>query len=314
VVLAGDGQIAATATVTLNGTVQPCFLDLAGHKAVLARAIVDGRARILTGPGGRLTARQVLVDGRKIAAGTHRAPQAWLEGNGAVTIDPRVDVKGYVLNPNAEIGPDNVANMTGDTVFGWVTGTCAIDLITNGHTVTIDSGEGNALCYMGTISGTGNVVLLSGPSRNNLKDMPLRLGGDKPNTTTGKFMAAKGRVQLEKPDGVDAISGDVVVGGQGFNDCLHWIRSNQIKDTATVTLLDSGNSGGAYLSLNGCNETVAALVMAAHTTVKTDSPEGRSGVLTVKSLTVNSVRKPAGAYTAATEKWIEGNGKVVVAP
>ena len=108
-------------------------------------------------------------------------------------------------------------------------------------------------------------------------------------------MAAKGRVQLEKPDGVDAISGDVVVGGQGFNDCLHWIRSNQIKDTATVTLLDSGNSGGAYLSLNGCNETVAALVMAAHTTVKTDSPEGRSGVLTVKSLTVNSVRKPAGA-------------------
>jgi len=56
---------------------------------------------------------------------------------------------------------------------------------------------------------------------------------------------------------------------------------------------------------------VAALVMAAHTTVKTDSPEGRSGVLTVKSLTVNSVRKPAGAYTAATENWIEGNGKVV---
>jgi hypothetical protein len=119
---------------------------------------------------------------------------------------------------------------------------------------------------------------------------------------------------LEKPDGVDAISGDVLVGGQGFNDCLHWINSNQIKDTATITLLDAGNNGAASLSLNGCSETVAALTMAANTKVKTDSPDGHSGVLIVKALTINNIAKPAGTYTSAAGPWIEGNGSIIVAP
>jgi hypothetical protein len=113
---------------------------------------------------------------------------------------------------------------------------------------------------------------------------------------------------------VDSISGNVVVGGQGFNDCLHWLNSDQIKDSSTITLLDAGNNGAAYLSLNGCGETVAALVMAANTTVRTDSPDGKSGVLTVKALTVNNVKQPAGSYTAATAKWLDGKGRVVVTP
>jgi len=150
------------------------------------------------------------------------------------------------------------------------------------------------------------------PSSSHLKNEPLRLAGTKPNTSTGKFFVRTGRVQMEKPDGVDAISGDIFVGGQGFNDCLHWAASNQIKDSATITVLSAGNNGAAYLSLNGCSEAVAALVLAANTTVKTDSANGKSGVLTVKSLTVNQVKMPPGTYTAATEKWMDGNGKVVV--
>jgi len=314
VLLAGDGQFSPKSTVTLSGKAQPCFLDLAGHKTALATVHIEGQAKIRSGNGGQLAVKQVIVDGKKIPAGTHKAPQPWLEGSGTVTIDPRVDIKGRYGNPNDEIGSGNIGNMTADTGFWVGVGTCDIDLITNGHRITFDSGDGNALCYMGSISGTGDVELLMGPSYTGFKDAPLRLAGDKPNTTTGKFIARKGRVQLEKSDGVDAISGDVFVGGQGFNDCLHWINSNQIKDSATITLLNAGNSGAAYLSLNGCSETVAALVLAANTTVKTDSPEGKSGVLRVKSLTVNDVKKPAGTYTAATEKWLDGKGKVVVAP
>jgi hypothetical protein len=208
----------------------------------------------------------------------------------------------------------NIGNMVADTAFVVNVGTCDIDLVTNGHAITFDSGDGNPLCYMGSISGTGEVVLLMGPSRNGFKDAPLRLAGTKSNTTTGKFIARKGRVQLEKPDGVDAISGDVLVGGQGFNDCLHWINSNQIINTATITLLNAGNSGAAYLSLNGCTETVATLIMAPYTTVKTDSADGKSGALTVKTLMVNNIKKPAGSYTTATEKWIDGKGRVIVAP
>jgi len=237
-----------------------------------------------------------------------------LDGGGSVTIDPLVNVKGRYGNPNLEIGAGNIANLTDDTGFWVGVGTCDIDIVTNGHTITFDSGDGNALCYMGSISGSGDVALLMGPSYTGFKDAPLRLAGTKPNTTTGKFIARKGRVQLEKPDGVDAISGDVVVGGQGFNDCLHWANSNQINDSASITLLNAGNSGAAYLSLNGCSETAAALTMAANTSVKTDSPDGRSGTLTVRSLTVNGAKKPVGTYTAATEKWIEGKGKIVVAP
>jgi hexosaminidase len=314
VILAGDGQIAPFATVTLDGKAQPCFLDLAGHKAALAKVMVDGQAKIRTGSGGHLAVKQLIVYGKKIATGSHKAPQPWLEGSGSVTIDPRVNVKGRYGDPTGQIGSGNIGNMTGDTEFWVGVGTCDIDLVSNGHTITFDSGDGNPLCYLGTISGTGDVVLLMGPSYTGYKDAPLRLAGDNPNTTTGKFLARKGRVQLEKPDGVDAISGDVVVGGQGFNDCLHWIHSNQIKDTATITLINAGNNGAAYLSLNGCSETVAALVMAGNTTIKTDSAEGHSGVLTVKALSVNNVKKPAGTYTAAAEKWINGKGKVVVAP
>jgi len=314
VVLGNDGQFAPAATITLNGKSQPCCLDLAGHKTEVATLRVDGQAKIRTGNGGQLTVKQLIVDGAKIAAGTHKAPQPWLDGSGSVTIDPRIDVKGEYVVPNKEIGAGNCANLTADTKFGWQTGNCDIDVVTNGHSITIDSGAGNALCYTGSISGSGDVALLMAPSSSNLKNEPLRLAGTKPNTSTGKFFVRMGRVQMEKPDGVDAISGDVIVGGQGFNDCLHWANSNQIKDSATLTVLNAGNSGAAYLSLNGCSETAAALTMAANTSVKTDSPDGKSGTLTVKSLTVNQAKKSAGTYTAATEKWIEGKGKVVVTP
>jgi hypothetical protein len=52
------------------------------------------------------------------------------------------------------------------------------------------------------------------------KDAPLPISGDRPNTATGKFLVRKGRMQLKKPKGVGAISGNVIVGGQGFDDCL----------------------------------------------------------------------------------------------
>jgi hypothetical protein len=127
-------------------------------------------------------------------------------------------------------------------------------------------------------------------------------------------LRAKGRVQLERPRGVDAISGDVIVGGQGLNDCLFWKQSDQLKDSVNITLLDAGNNGAAYLDLNGCSETAASLTMTSHNRVKTASAEGGSGVLIVKSLTIDGVKVPAGTYTAATAAWIEGKGKVIVRP
>jgi hypothetical protein len=212
------------------------------------------------------------------------------------------------------IGAGNVGNLTGDTTIAYPSSGGDFDIATNGHTLTLDSGNGNAFGYSGSITGTGNVEFFMGPTYTGFRDAPLRLSGTKPNTTSGKFLVKKGRVQLEKPEGVVAISGDVVVGGQGFNDCLFWKNSRQLKDTVHITLLDAGNSGAAYLHLNGCREKAARLTMTANNKVLTDSPEGTSGVLTVKALTIGGVVKPAGTYSAATEKWIEGKGNVIVQP
>jgi hypothetical protein len=158
------------------------------------------------------------------------------------------------------------------------------------------------------------VEFFMGPSHTGFKDAPLVLGGDRPNTASGRYFVRKGRVQLQKPRGIAAISGDVVVGGQGFNDCLFWKQDDQLADGVRITLLNAGENGAAYLALNGHSDKAAGLIMTAHNKVRTDSAAGRSGVLTVKALTVGGVKKQAGEYTAATEVWVEGKGKVVVRP
>jgi hypothetical protein len=311
VIWGADGQLSPSAVVTLTGN-QPSFLDLAGHKVESARIVMSKAGTINTGEGGSLKVKQIAIDGTRLKDGIYKAPQPWLKGSGSVTVDARVNVKGRIGDCNSQVGAGNIANLTGNATICYPVSDCDNDIITNGHTVTFDSGDGNPFSYRGSISGTGDVMLLMGPSRTDHKDAPLHLGGTRPNTSTGKFLVRKGRVQLEKPDGVDAISGDVIVGGQGFNDCLFWMKSNQIKDSASITLINAGNNGAAYLHLNGCSETVANLKMTAGNTIKTDSAAGVSGTLTVTTLTIDGVRRPAGAYTSRTEKWIEGKGKVIV--
>jgi proline racemase len=54
--------------------------------------------------------------------------------------------------------------------------------------------------------------------------------------------------------------------------------------------------------------------MIAGNTVKTDSTAGVAGILTVRSLTVDGTRMPAGTYTSANARWLEGKGKLIVQP
>ena len=306
-----DHQMNDQAIITMGGT-QPCFLDLNGHADSVMKVVMSPAARIKSGAGGKLNVRQIVRDGKPVAPGIHTAASGWIEGNGTVIVNPLVDVGPGQASIASLLGSGNIANLTGDAGFGYPGSLCDVDIINNGFTMTFDSGDGNPLCYSGSISGTGNVVFRMGPSHTGYKHAPLRIAGLKPNTAAGKFIANKGRVQLEKPDGVDAISGDAIVGGQGFNDCLYWKRPNQIKDSVNITLLDAGNSGAAYLNLNGCSETVQSLTLTAKNKIQTDGDDGKGGVLRVKSLTVSGVKRSAGAYTAATESWIEGAGKVIV--
>lgn len=235
-----------------------------------------------------------------------------------IDIDPAldyVDVGGYYTSPNNEIGFGIGANMTNDTTFGWQTYDCAIPVRNNGYTFTIDSGNGNNLNYSGWVTGTGDVELYMGPWNDPpiwTTHNPLRLSGEEPNTAGGTWHVKKGRVQLEKPDGIIAIGGDAIVGGQGGNDCFYWKADEQIIDTAHVTVLNSSH-GGAYLNLNGHTETIAELTMETNTVIQTDGADGSNGVLHVGILTVNGIQKEPGTYTE-NEPWIEGIGNVVVIP
>lgn len=313
IVLGADGQLAAAATVSLVGT-QVTFVALDGHKAQFAKLILSKTAVIRAGDGGGLRIKQLHIDGKRLKDGEYRAPQPWLQGTGTVVVDSRVDVQGVIGSPETAIGGGNIGNLIGPAKISYPSSGGDFDILTNGHTLTLDSGDGNAFAFLGAISGTGNVEFFMGPSYTGYRDAPMILTGSKPNTTTGEFRVKKGRVQLEKPDGVDAISGDVVIGGQGFNDCLFWKNSNQLKDTVNITLIDAGNSGAAYLHLNGCVEKAASLTMTGKNKVFTDSAKGDRGTLTVKALTIAGKPKPAGTYTSATEPWIEGGGRIIVLP
>jgi hexosaminidase len=306
-----DGQMPPTAVVTLQGA-QPSFLNLDGHKAEVGKVSLSPAGRIRTGKGGTLHVKQLFVDGKRLSDGSYTAPQSWLEGTGTVTVDARVDVHGLISTPDVQIGMGNVANLTGPTKVAYPASGLAQDVLNNGFTLTLDSGDGNAFSCTGSIAGTGDVEFFMGPSHTGFKDAPLMLGGERPNTASGKYLLKKGRVQLQKPKGVAAISGDVIVGGQGFNDCLFWKQDDQLADGVHITLLDAGVSGAAYLALNGHSDRAAGLTMTARNKVRTDAPDGASGVLSVKTLAIDGVKMPAGEYTAATERWIEGRGKVVV--
>jgi hexosaminidase len=308
-----DGQIASSSVVTVQGT-QTSLLDLNGHKAEFSKLLLSKAATIRTGTGGTLQLKQLFVDGTRQKDGVYKAPQPWLTGTGTVTVDARVDVKGIIGAPEVAIGPGNIGHLTGDTTIAYPSSGSDIDIATNGFTLKLDSGDGNAFAYSGSISGQGNVEFYMGPSSTGFQNAPLRLTGPKVNKTSGRFLVKKGRVQLEKPEGVDAISGDVIVGGQGFNDCLFWQNSHQLKDTVKIVLIDAGNSGAAYLHLNGCQETAASLTMTANNKVRTDSTAGVGGELTVKALTVGGVAMPAGTYSSGNANWIEGKGKVIVRP
>ena len=152
------------------------------------------------------------------------------------------------------LGLGSVGRLKGDATFQAANAASLNQIITNGFTLSFDSG-GKESGYNGPISGTGTVQIIQG-------DAALVLGGTEPNTMTGGWRVKSGRLTLAKEPGVDAALGTIVVGGQGGNDCLYWTNSDQVNDSASVELLDSPK-GGATLNLNGCNEKFASLKMAA---------------------------------------------------
>src|SRR5262249_37817305 len=153
------------------------YLDLDGHKTAFSKLMLSKAAVVRTGKGGTLQVKQLFVDGKRLKDGTYRTPQPWLEGTGTVTVDSRVNIKGTIGSPEVAIGVGNIGNLTGNTKIGYPSSGGDFDIATNGFTLTLDSGDGNAFAFSGSISGTGNVEFYMGPSYTGYRDAPMPLNG-----------------------------------------------------------------------------------------------------------------------------------------
>ena len=221
-----------------------------------------------------------------------------------------VDISGEVDDPNTIVGAANSARCVADAFFGWKTGTCSIDVDNNGFLFGLDSGNGNPLNYSGVISGSGNAWFKAGPLYAGTKDVPIVLSGSSPNTYSGSSSITYGILQLGKDAGVDAIPGDITVGGDtadiNGNDRIVWLADNQIADSATITMQGSQSS---YLLLNGHSDSVFGLILTSNCLVHT----GNGGTLQVLFLTLNGDPQADGTYTSS-DSWIAGSGTVEVVP
>jgi autotransporter-associated beta strand protein len=92
----------------------------------------------------------------------------------------------------------------------------------------------------GVISGNGIVTAQGAGAK--------QIGGTAANTYTGGTSITEGLLQLNKPPGVAAVGGDIVIEGTGQ---LQLLAPDQIPDTATITY----NSAGTSTVLG--NETIA---------------------------------------------------------
>jgi hypothetical protein len=70
----------------------------------------------------------------------------------------------------------------------------------------------------------------------------------------------------------DALTGTIIVAGQGDNNGLLWNGSNQVNDAAHIQLLSSVK-GTSSLNLNGFSDTIGCLTLAAGTKVLTSGSQ-----------------------------------------
>ena len=96
-----------------------------------------------------------------------------------MTVDARVDVKGVIGSPDSQIGQGNIANLIGNTKFSYPASGCHLDVITNGFTLTLDSGDGNAFSCTGSISGTRERGVLHGAIVHRFQGCSAGVGGRK---------------------------------------------------------------------------------------------------------------------------------------
>lgn len=184
-----------------------------------------------------------------------------------------VDVSGEHLEPNKEFGADASYRLAGDTVFGWKTGEIAGAIDLDGHKLEIQTGGGNRTVLRGVISGKGSIAWTGGGVP---QVAPSILAGAAANTYAGTFTLAKGVLDLAKPAGQAAITGDLVIGRDG-PAAVRLANPGQIADSGHVTFAGPGPNPSS-LQLAGHDEAFATLAVRAHAVIDMGGTSARLAV------------------------------------
>ncbi|MCX6876286.1 MAG: hypothetical protein NTW21_21135 [Verrucomicrobia bacterium] len=238
---------------------------------------------------------------------------------------PLIDVAGDTTgNANLQtiVGAGNRGRLLGNFTLGWAsnTGTFTVPLDTNGFLLQANTGGGNYNHHAtGPISGSGSFNIMHGPHSNGFWNSIYDIDGTTANTYTGGTIIQQGLIRLNKTAGVDALpaGGTITLGSAGRTARLLWGKSHQINDLANITVLTPTVTNGAtsdanlnFLDLAGFSERIEALTLGDGGT-KTQVRTGLGGVLNVKTLTVNGVTMPKGAYPASSG-FVTGTGYIDV--
>ena len=184
---------------------------------------------------------------------------------------------------------------------GTTAGSLGTGVVTNNAALIFNTPAAN-LAITADIQGTGTLVK-SGAGN-------LSLGGTNPNTYTGLTTVSQGTLTANKPTGVNAIGGNLLINGgaviyQGNN------VGNQIPDTATITL-DSGTFGNVTASgtnpVNpGAPETVTNVVVNGGTFSSSRATFTATGNIGVHGGVLQGHR---GALIVANSLTVDGTGVV----
>lgn len=186
--------------------------------------------------------------------------------------------------------------LAGDTTVGVDTGgtlalTGGVTSAANGSLAV--AGGGNLTVSSAITTGTGGLTINSTGT--------TTLSGASANTFTGTTTVNAGTLVLNKTAGTNAVAGNLVIGDGTGTDTVRLDASNQIANTATVTVASSG-----VFNLNNQSETIARL----------DTAAGASTTLGTGSLTISGSAEStlAGSFTGGAASSINksGTGKLSV--
>jgi hypothetical protein len=307
IVYHANDQINDNSVVDTSASLGKFIFDLGEHTDTIKELHLKVGHFVSTEESGTLTVGRLSVGGVPMKPGTYTLYDGFVSGGGKVVVTGEViDISGALPFPlDRVVGGGNTARLVGDTITVWNPHTSYADIDLNGYVLTLDNGGGNDHIYNGQIYGEGVLVLQGQPGLRTDLPVDLTLGGTKSNSPEATTIT-RGRVNLQKIQGADALSGPItVVVPADQNSKIVWQESHQINDTATIDATET--EGNFHLDIGNYTDIIGGLSLKSGQYVDTAS----SGVLTVLNLTVDGTPISPGTYTSA-DSFVVGDGSVVV--